>query len=244
MALYRVAVCEDDRMEGEQLVSLCRSILNDTGVAADVQLYTSADALDAAVFGQQTVFDLYLLDIQMEGMSGLELAQRLYNCGVRDKVIFVTGSAEYALSGYEAHPLHYLLKPVRRERLAKALALAQERTGQRVILFRRSRVDVPLPMGDIRWLESQNHNLAVRLEDRFETFSMTMSEAEAQVPEHQFFRCHRSFLVNLDWVKTVSRAEAILLDGQKVPVGRSFYTAFQSALIHHLNRQNRSTGAG
>lgn len=103
---------------------------------------------------------------------------------------------------------------------------------------------MPLPMGDIRWLESQNHNLAVRLEDRFETFSMTMSEAEAQVPEHQFFRCHRSFLVNLDWVKTVSRAEAILLDGQKVPVGRSFYTAFQSALIHHLNRQNRSTGAG
>lgn len=74
MALYRVAVCEDDRMEGEQLVSLCRSILDDTGVAADVQLYASADALDAAVFGQQTVFDLYLLDIQMEGMSGLELA--------------------------------------------------------------------------------------------------------------------------------------------------------------------------
>ena len=60
--------------------------------------------------GWRVEADLFLLDIQMQGTDGLTLAQRLYDDGVRDRVIFITGHAEYALAGYDAHPLHYLLK--------------------------------------------------------------------------------------------------------------------------------------
>ena len=63
----------------------------------------------------------------MAGTSGLEMARWLYDRGVRDRVVFITGNPEYALAGYDAHPLHYLLKPVDRERLEAALHLALEK---------------------------------------------------------------------------------------------------------------------
>lgn len=62
-------------------------------------------------------------DDQMEGTNGLELARRLYRQGVRDRVVFVIGRAEYAPAGYDARLLHYPLKPVSREKLWEALAL-------------------------------------------------------------------------------------------------------------------------
>ena len=117
MSTYRVALCEDEAVECRQITAMCRDIFSAQGVETEIVPFSSADALRQTAEEKRAAFDLYLLDIQMEGTTGLELAQWLYDQGVRDRVIFITGNPEYALAGYEAHPLHYLLKPVSRERL-------------------------------------------------------------------------------------------------------------------------------
>ena len=121
MSAYRVALCEDEAVERDQIAGLCRDIFSALGVEAEVVPFPSADDLRRTVEAGRTAFDLYLLDIQMkEGARGLDLARRRYHWGVRDRIIFITGNPEYALAGYEAHPLHYLLKPVSRDRLEAA----------------------------------------------------------------------------------------------------------------------------
>ena len=127
MALYRVAVCGDEADVRAQISADCLEVLSSLGTDAQLSGFSSADELRA---------ELYLLDIQMEGTSGLELAQWLYDTGVRNRVIFITGSAEYALSGYSAHPLHYLLKPVGREELEDAMRLALEAREPQPVVFR------------------------------------------------------------------------------------------------------------
>ena len=89
-----------------------------------------------------------------EGASGLDLARQLYQWGFRDRIIFITGNPEYAIHGYDVEPLHYLLKPVSRERLAEALGRALEKRGPQTVLFQRGGQAVPLPIRDIRYLES------------------------------------------------------------------------------------------
>ena len=128
MPAYRVALCEDEAAERGQIAGLCRDIFAALGVGAEIVPFPSADALLASEAGG-TAFDLYLLDIQMAGTTGLELARQLYRRGVRDKIIFLTGSAEYAIPGYDVEPLHYLLKPVDRARLEQALRRALEKRG-------------------------------------------------------------------------------------------------------------------
>lgn len=141
MALYRVAVCEDEADVRAQISADCLEVLSSLGTDAQLSGFSSADELRAELAGGTDAFDLYLLDIQMEGTSGLELAQWLYDTGVRNRVIFITGSAEYALSGYRAHPLHYLLKPVGREELEGAMRLALEARGAAARGFQAGRQD-------------------------------------------------------------------------------------------------------
>ena len=135
MPIYRTALCEDEKAVREELAAECRDIFAAWGVAATVDAFASADALASELAGGKE-WDLYLLDIQMEGTDGLAFARRLYENGVRDRVLFITGSAEYALAGYSAHPLHYLLKPVRREELEGALRMALEKRRPSALLFR------------------------------------------------------------------------------------------------------------
>ena len=142
----------------------------------------------------------------MAGTTGLELARQLYGRGVRDRIIFITGNPEYALAGYDAAPLHYLLKPVSRERLEEALRRAIEKRGLQSVLFQRGGKAVPIPAEDIRCLESRDHGVVVHLKDGEETFALSLTDVERLVPAGMFCRCHRSCLVNLSWVKHASHS--------------------------------------
>ena len=235
MPVYRVSLCEDEAVERRQIAALCRDIFAAQGVEAEIVSFSLADALRQAAEEKRAAFDLYLLDIQMEGTTGLELAQWLYGQGVRDRVIFITGNPEYALAGYEAHPLHYLLKPVSRERLEAALGRALERHGAQAVLFQRGGKAVPLPMGEIRYLESRNHGVIVHLRDGEQSFAMPLAEAERLLPAGAFQRCHKSYLVNLTWVERATHAGVLLKDSSRLPMSRTFYSDFQNAIVRRLN---------
>ena len=230
MSVYRVAVYEDDDEVRKLICGLCGKIYSGWGVDADI------DAFDSAGDAVGEDYDLYLLDIQMPGESGIALARRLYGSGVRDRVIFITGSAEYALDGYSAHPVHYLLKPVEREALEGALRLAWELRRPRTLLFRAGAKTAAFPAEDVLYLESRSHGVVLHLagEERFLATSLT--EAQRAVPGDSFARSHKSYLVNLAKVAEVGRSELKLTDGGTVPVSRTFYSAFQGALVRYLNR--------
>lgn len=236
VSAYRAALCEDEAAERDQLIGLCRDILDGLGIEPEIVPFASADALRQAVEGEQTAFDLFLLDIEMkEGASGLELARWLYDRGIRDRILFLTGNPEYALVGYDVHPLHYLLKPVSRERLEDALGRALEKQGAQAVRFQRGGKAVPLPLREIRYLESRNHGVVVDLGDGEQAFSIPLTEAERLLPAGAFCRCHKSYLVNLTWVKRATHGGVLLKDGRKLPMSRTFYAGFQNALVHRLN---------
>lgn len=234
MSPYRIAVCEDDRCDRELLTSLLQTLNSSSRL--EVSCYESADALRSSLEGGTPPFDLYLLDIQLPGASGLELGRWLYAQGVRNRVVFVTVSAEYALEGYDAHPLHYLLKPIGREALAAALSLAQESARPQTAQFRCGRRTVSLPLDDIRYMESRDHGVVVFLGEQTRPFPQSLTEAERSLPVEMFARCHKSYLVNLSWVEECGRGGVVLRDGVRLPVSRTFYRSFQSALVRWLNR--------
>lgn len=235
MSVYRAAVCEDEEILRESIAGACREILDGWAPGAEVLCFESADALRAALESGAPDFDLYLLDIQMEGTDGLAFARWLYERGVRDRVIFITGSAEYALAGYGAHPLHYLLKPLDRAELEDALRMAWERRGPRTLVFRSGGRMTALPAEDISYLESRNHGAVIHIGGEELALPVPLTEAERSVPAGSFAHCHKSYLVNLAWVAEVGRTELRLRGGETLPVSRRCYAPFQSALVRYLN---------
>ena len=126
MGVYRVAVCDDERAACEEVCRLCDDILTQDGIPHRIVPFASASALDACLREGDDAFDLLVLDIAMRGQSGMELAHELRRRRDRVSIVFVTGCEEYLEEGYGVQPVHFLLKPVTRERLSEALHADRE----------------------------------------------------------------------------------------------------------------------
>ena len=234
---YRLAVCEDDADIRKELCTLCCSILTEDGIACEMAEFSSAQALKEVLQEKGDCFDLLILDIQMEGITGMELAKSLRQQDNRVSILFVTGCEKYLLEGYEVQPIHFLLKPVKREALAQALHTDWKLNHKpKTLLLHTGNKTVRLSLAEIRYIESFNHSIVVHQSGEDHTYLLSLSEIERQLPSGQFCRCHNSYLVNLDCVEQIGRTELRLRDAQTIPVGRTYYKALQSNFIRYLNQ--------
>ena len=164
MSVYRLAICEDDDTIRVQLHSLCHEILTENGVEHSITDFSSAQQLNNVLklAEENNPFDLLLLDIQMEGLTGMELAQSLRQRGDRVSIIFVTGYEDYLPQGYSVQPIHFLLKPVSREALDAALRTDWQLNHKpKTAVLRIGSKTVSLPLAKIRYVESNDHNIIV-----------------------------------------------------------------------------------
>ena len=117
--VLQIAVCDDERAAADLIAGLARDWARGRGVEARVDTFASADALTFSL--DDGVPDVALLDIEMPGASGMELARLLRERGERTQVVFVTGIIDHVFDGYDVDAVSYLLKPVRAEKLFAAL---------------------------------------------------------------------------------------------------------------------------
>lgn len=136
MVPYHLAICEDSSLIREEVCGFCEDILTDHKITYDISSFSSAKDLEAVLNKKKDAFDLLILDIEMDEMTGMELAKKLRAGHNRVSIIFMTGYEDYLLEGYTVQPIYFLLKPVSKEKLESALCLDWEinHTRQTVVL--------------------------------------------------------------------------------------------------------------
>lgn len=174
--------------------------------------------------------DLVLLDIQMPELDGFGVATKL---AFRPLVVFVTAFAEFALRAYDVPAVDYVLKPVARERLARAIdrARALRDAGSPAVfpsllpVRSQGRIDL-VDVGRIDWLEAADNYVVVHAGRQNFVARGTLTDFESQLDPKVFARIHRGAIVRIDRVVTVEVAGrgdyvAILADGSRLPVSRT-----------------------
>ena len=228
-----VLICDDEPVFLEQVREHVQAYLAQRGIVA--HLDTATDPRQ--VMDSQTAYTLAFLDIQMEGLTGMELAQSLRRRGDRVSIIFVTGCEDYLPQGYSVQPIHFLLKPVSREALSAALRTDWELNHKpKTAVLRIGSKTVSLMLSEIRYIESYNHNIIIHQTEGDRTCVFSLTEFERQMPPNQFCRCHNSYLVNMAYVEEIGRTELSLRGGVGVPIGRAYYKSLQSAFIRYINQ--------
>lgn len=154
--MYAVAVCEDQKDTREEAAALCGEVLTDLEIEHRIAAFSSAEDLETQLLSGER-FDLLCLDILMDGESGMEFAKKLRMTDDRTSILFLTGSSEYLKDGYEVRPIQYLLKPVKREELARAIEtdLRLHHQSKTVSIHVGGRTFV-LPIADILYAESRS----------------------------------------------------------------------------------------
>ena len=181
-------------------------------------------------------FDILLLDIEMGAINGVELAKTVRAENDAVQMIFITGFPDFIAEGYEVSALHYLMKPVDRDKLFSVLDRAAANLGkaERWILLPSGDGQTRVRLDRILYAEAFGHDLTVHTEDGDFTFRKTIGAWEAELgPEAGFIRCHRSVLVNLRYVSKVTKIDVILDDGTALPLARNAAQAVNLAFIRY-----------
>lgn len=198
-----------------------------------------ANALQAFAFLQQQPVDLLFLDIRMPQLNGNDFLKTLKH---PPKVIFTTAYADYALEGYELDVVDYLLKPIPFDRFLKAVNKAfpsgngkpatqpgEEKKTEAFVYFRADRKMVKVMLQDIRYIESMKDYVKVFTGTGTLITKQSISSVEEMLPEKEFIRVHRSFIVSMRSIKTFT-SELIEIDKTEIPIGKLYRNGVLKAL--------------
>jgi len=225
-------IIDDNKIARATLVQLA-SRVKDLTVAGEC-----ASAMEAYNLLQEKPADLLLLDIEMPGMSGLELTRTLGQ--KRPVIIFTTSKTDYAVEAFELNVADYIVKPVTPARFIQAIDKARElisSQGEQVdsnadefIFIRDSNIVRRLTIHDILFAEAMGDYVKLYTTQKFYAIHTTLKAVEERLPANLFTRVHRSYIAAISKIDTIQQG-ALVIAGHSVPVA----DAYRAALNKRMN---------
>lgn len=225
----KIVLCDDsirDLMKMEELVQDYH--LSNPAECFEVEKFSDASALLGRMQNEE-IADIYILDIVMSRITGIDLGSRIRKMSSRSVIIYVTASDDFALDAYDVHAIRYLLKPVDRGRFFEAMdyALAQTDTeGSPLYLVKTKAGMVSVPYYKIEYIENSSRRLEIHLANGEVITSIFIrksfdEEIEDIGQDREFMRVHKSYLVNMRHVKGMNKADFVMDSGAHIPISRN-----------------------
>ena len=228
-----LAICDDETEQIEHLCLLVADWAKESRQLVHVDTYPSAEAF-LFIYGSDKHYDILLLDIQMGKMDGVTLARQIRAVNKEIQIIFITGYMEYIADGYDVEALHYLLKPTDRNKLFAVLDRAVEKlkSNEMALIVNQGGEVSRIPLYDIRYLEVRHNYVTIHANHEY-TIKKPLAEFAKELDD-SFFRTGRSFVVNLRYIRKITRTEVFLEGDIIVPLSRGLYDDLNRALITHI----------
>jgi DNA-binding LytR/AlgR family response regulator len=227
------ALIIDDNKIARTTIKQLAGKVDDIHIVAECQ-----DAMEAYNLLREQPVDLLLLDIEMPGMTGLDLTKNL--TGKRPLIIFITSKREYAADAFDLNVVDYIIKPVTNSRFIQAIDKAREVLDSNkeevsvkedeFIFIRDSNIVRRLKLDNILYAEAMGDYVKLFTSEKFFAIHTTLKAVEERLPATRFLRVHRSYLVAIDKIDTLDGG-ALVIQGKPLPVA----DAYRSALNKRMN---------
>lgn len=232
--MLKFAVCDDEPWMAQAIAEQISGYMDGMGKAAySVSRFSDGRALLKDGGG----FDVFFLDIQMERPDGMETAAELRRRGERGLIIFITVLKESVFDAFSVEAYDYLVKPLDIARFARTMERALKTLEQRcaqTMAVRRGAVCEVIPLADVVYCEVLGRKVYLHKSDgTVMDYYDRLENLERRV-DGRFFRCHRSYLVNLDYVRGLRDGRITALQGETIPVSRLRERELTQALLRRM----------
>lgn len=230
---YHIAICDDSNADTGYLSSLVIDWSNLSKNIINIETFLSAEAF-LFHYTEDKTYHILLLDIEMGNMNGVQLAREIRKNNETVQIIFITGYSDYIAEGYEVSALHYLIKPVNKGKLFHTLdrAASKIKYNEKSIQIKTTGETAWLPLYEIRYLEVRQNYTTIHARLEY-TVKRTLGDIEKELDE-RFFRIGRSYIVNLSYIRRVTKTEIYLGDDATIPLPRSMYEPLNRAIISRI----------
>ena len=179
--------------------------------------------------------DLLFLEIEMEEINGYEFSCMLRKNGIDIPLVFQTNNPSFALESYNVQAKHYLLKPLKEKSVEKILdEIFLTQTKKEFVYTFKNRIK-KIAYDDILYIETNEHCLCIQCRFHRERCYLSLKKVEKQL-DQRFFRCHRSYIINLDYVKSVEPTKCILQNNQEIFVSKKYQNDLKKYFLKNVSR--------
>ncbi|MGL4760043.1 MAG: LytR/AlgR family response regulator transcription factor [Sarcina sp.] len=226
-----IVICDDEFLHRSILKEFLITILNDELLEYDLIEYSSGEDL----LHHYDKVDLLFLDIQMNELSGMDVARRIREFDNNVEIIFTTSIAQYVFEAYEVRAYRYLVKPIEYKELRKQvkLCISDYLDKNNIIAIDSNKSTVKIRIGEILYAEVMRKEVTIYTESKVYIIETSMKKVEKKLFNYGFFRCHHSYLVNLKKINEI-RDKAIFISDKEIPVSRTRYKALKIKLVNLL----------
>lgn len=231
----RIAICDDDRQTLETLSALIEDYMQIKKIDIVYKTFNDFDDLIDRIDD----YDLFFLDCKMPGIDGLEFAKIIRRSYADEKgIVFVTAYSDFVYEAFEVRTHRYLLKPIQPEKVFEAIDNYIESNcyGRKLLVRVDGRNDV-VNLKDVYYMEVSRKDVYIYLEDGYVMCHRTISSLEKEVAPLGFFRIHRSYIVNIDKVKSFDKRIVVLDNGEKIFMSPQKYNDFCEYYLRMLNKR-------
>lgn len=232
--MFKIAICDDEVSFQKILREQIEAYYGPLGV--EITEFSSGMDLVNKLKKNPLEFQMIFMDIEMPVLNGIEISKRIRKINESTPIIFLTSHAEFAMEGYEVDAFRFLDKPLKTEKLVKALEDFESlRLLDSKIELQLGEKNVLLNWSEIEYIQSENVYINVYLEDTRYLIRKKLSDIQEQMPKQMFFRSHRSYLINLRFVKFFDGKIIIMKNGNEIPLSRGKRNEFKRSMMNYLH---------
>ncbi|MGL5328789.1 MAG: LytR/AlgR family response regulator transcription factor [Peptostreptococcaceae bacterium] len=227
-----IVICEDDILQRELLRGYLDKIFKDLDIKYSLNEFKSGEEL---LSNYPEKIDILFLDIQMDKLTGMDTARKIRGFDNSVEIVFTTAILDYIHEGYEVRAYRYLLKPLKYECILKHTKSCIKELMQKkdTVLIKDASQTVIIPTNDILYVEVLGKEVTVYTKEESYIFKASMKSIEDKLLSKNFFRCHKSFLINIKNVKSL-KENIVIIDSCEIPVSRYKIKDLKIKLAHML----------
>lgn len=234
--MLHIAICDDDRAAVENHKNMTEHCLKDCGSIGKIETYTTSDNLLCDIVEDRLFFDLILLDIEMPGSSGMEIAEKIKPCLPDVKIIFITSHIEYAIDAFELSIFRYVPKNELDRRLPAAIQdaikLIELEAGKTYTIRTNSRLE-KIPYREIYYIERDGKNASITAVGGTSKVRKSLQQVYAELGAEEFIFTDRGCIVNMIHILQIKDGMAVLKNGETLPISRSHLQDVKEQINHY-----------
>ncbi|OCN05738.1 hypothetical protein A4S06_07645 [Erysipelotrichaceae bacterium MTC7] len=241
--MIEICLCEDNQRTRDKEIAYLESFEKKHDVMLQVSQFKSGKELLFFLEDHLNSVDIFILDIYLPDMDGIEVAKKIRTMGSTAQIIFVTSSKDHVFEAFDAMPLHYITKDTFHngkieDVLLKAISLSQARTPQ--FVYKKRGDEYLVDTDDIYSFEINGRVTIMDTVNGVDDFYGKMQDLEIALPMDDFLRVHRSFIINMKHVVRFSSSVILLRNGKEIPVGKSYHTSSRAIFTDYLEKRGKS----
>ena len=231
--MIRVAICDDEAYMSDRIRTMAVDFFHGKNMEVEIRRFSCGE--DLLKYEKQV--DILFLDIQMNGMDGMETARKLRERKFRGFLIFITVLGEMVFQSFEVQAYDYLVKPVeerRFERTMERLVVSMQKAGEASLLVQKGHESRIISLEDLVFCEIIDRKIYLHLaSSEVVDYYERLENLEAKL-DGKFFRCHRSYLIHLKYLKSYKNGVAYMEGGKEIPVSRLRSKEFSSVVLQYM----------